>query len=50
MIDMHNAFGKQNPQGGTDMLLYSIIMFLTAVPMGAVSLAIYRGKTDLIHD
>ena len=32
------------------MLLYSIIMFLTAVPMGAVSLAIYRGKTDLIHD
>ena len=32
------------------MLLYSIIMFLTAIPMGAVSLAIYRGKTDLIHD
>ena len=32
------------------MLLYSIIMFLTTIPMGAVSLAIYRGKTDLIHD
>ena len=32
------------------MILYSIIMFLTAIPMGAVSLAIYRGKTDLIHD
>ena len=32
------------------MLLYSIIMFLTAIPMGGVSLAIYRGKTDLIHD
>ena len=32
------------------MLLYSIIMFLAAIPMGGVSLAIYRGKTDLIHD
>ena len=32
------------------MLLYSIIMFLAAVPMGWVSIAIYRGKTDLIHD
>ena len=32
------------------MVLYSIIMFLTAVSMGAISIAIYRGKTDLIHD
>ena len=32
------------------MLLYSIIMFLAALPMGIVSIAIYRGKTDLIHD
>ena len=32
------------------MILYSIIMFLAAVPMGAISIAIYRGKTDLIHD
>ena len=32
------------------MLLYSIILFLAAVPMLAVSIAIYRGKTDLIHD
>ena len=32
------------------MVLYSILMFLAAVPMGAVSLAVYRGKTDLIHD
>ena len=32
------------------MLLYSILMFIVAVPMGGISLAIYRGKTDLIHD
>ena len=32
------------------MLLYSIIMFLTAVPMIKISMAIYQGKTDLIHD
>ena len=32
------------------MLLYSIIMFLTAVPMLKISIAIYRGKTNLIHD
>jgi hypothetical protein len=25
-------------------------MFLAAVPMGIISIAIYRGKTDLIHD
>ena len=32
------------------MILYSIIMFLTAVPMIKISMAIYQGKTDLIHD
>ena len=32
------------------MILYAIIMFLSAVPMGAISIAIYRGKTNLIHD
>ena len=32
------------------MILYAIIMFLAAVPMGAISIAIYRGKTNLIHD
>ena len=32
------------------MLLYSIIMFLAAVPMIKISIAIYQGKTDLIHD
>lgn len=32
------------------MVLYSIIMFLTAVPMIKIIAAIYRGKTDLIHD
>ena len=32
------------------MVLYSIIMFLAAVPMIRVSIAIYQGKTGLIHD
>ena len=32
------------------MLLYSIIMFLAAVPMVKISIAIYQGKTELIHD
>ena len=32
------------------MLLYSIIMFLAAVPMIKISIAIYKGKTDLIHN
>ena len=32
------------------MLVYSVIMFLAAVLLLASSIAIYRGKTDLIHD
>ena len=32
------------------MLLYSIILFLAAVPMIKISIAIYQGKTNLIHD
>ena len=32
------------------MVLYSIIMFLAAIPMIGISIAIYKGKTDLIHD
>ena len=32
------------------MLLYSIILILAAIPIGAVSIGIYRGKTELIHD
>ena len=32
------------------MVLYSIIMFLAAVPMIKISIAIYQGKTNLIHD
>ena len=32
------------------MVLYSIIMFLAAVPMIKISIAIYKGKTSLIHD
>ena len=31
------------------MVLYSIILFLTGVPMAGISLAIYRGNTSLIH-
>jgi hypothetical protein len=32
------------------MVLYSIIMFLAAAPMIRISVAIYHGKTNLIHD
>ena len=32
------------------MVLYSIILFLAAIPMIKISIAIYRGKTSLIHD
>ena len=32
------------------MLLYSIIMFIVGVIFCGLAIAIYRGKTDLIHD
>ncbi|MBE6613363.1 MAG: DUF3784 domain-containing protein [Ruminococcaceae bacterium] len=32
------------------MLAYSIIMFLVAMILMGMGVAIYRGKTDLIHD
>ena len=32
------------------MLLYSIIMFLVAILFTVFGTAIYKGKTDLIHD
>ncbi len=32
------------------MLVYAILMFLVAVVFAVVSVAIYKGKTDLIHD
>ena len=32
------------------MITYSIIMFLTATLFGVIGVAIYRGKTNLIHD
>jgi len=32
------------------LLLYSIIMFLVAVLFTVMGIAIYKGKTDLIHD
>ena len=31
------------------MLLYSIILFLAGALVAGLGLAIYRGKTDLIH-
>lgn len=32
------------------MVLYSIILFLAALPMVIISVCIYQGKTHLIHD
>ena len=32
------------------MLVYSIIMFIVSVIFIGMGIAIYRGKTDLIHD
>ena len=32
------------------MFLYSIIMFSVAIPFIWLSLSIYKGKTELIHD
>ena len=32
------------------MLVYSIIMFLVAAMFTVLGIAIYKGKTDLIHD
>ncbi len=32
------------------MVLYSIILLCAAVPMVRISIAIYQGKTSLIHD
>ena len=32
------------------MILYSVIMFLAAIPMLVISIAIYKGNTSLIHD
>ena len=32
------------------MALYSIAMFLVALPMCKISIAIYQGKTNLIHN
>ena len=32
------------------MLVYAIIMFLVAAAFATMGIAIYRGKTDLIHD
>lgn len=32
------------------MVVYAIIMFVTAVIFGVIAMQIYQGKTDLIHD
>ena len=31
------------------MFLYSIILFAVSLPFAWISMAVYRGKTDLIH-
>ena len=36
--------------GGGGMVLYSVILFLTAAIFMAVSISIYKGNTKLIHD
>ena len=37
-------------EGGITMLMYSIIMFATAVLLITFSILIYKGNTNLIHD
>ena len=32
------------------MLLYSVIMFLVGILFAVIGIAIYKGKTELIHD
>lgn len=32
------------------MLIYAIILFVTAVVFGVMAVLIYKGKTELIHD
>ena len=32
------------------MVLYAVIMFVTACVFGVVAMLIYKGRTDLIHD
>ena len=32
------------------MVLYSVIMLLVGIPFVGMSIAIYKGKTNLIHD
>ena len=32
------------------MVLFSAIMFLAGIPLCKISVAIYRGRTNLIHD
>ena len=32
------------------MIVYAVIMVLTAVAVGIMSVLIYKGKTELIHD
>lgn len=36
--------------GGVAMLVYAIIMFIAAAVFIGVGIAVYKGKTDLIHD
>ena len=45
----YNSFRNLTFQGGPAMLLYAIILFLSGALVAGLGLAIYRGKTDLIH-
>lgn len=45
-----DAKRKKTRKRDDSMVLYSVIMFLIAALMGGMGIAIYRGKTDLIHD
>lgn len=32
------------------MLLYSVILFFASALLGGIGIAVYKGRTDLIHD
>ena len=49
-FDKINLFEKLEFDGVIYMLAYSIIMFIVAVLFTGLGIAIYQGKTDLIHD
>jgi uncharacterized membrane-anchored protein len=46
----NEAIGKRELDGGVGVVLYSVIMFIVALVFMGISIAIYNGKTDLIHE